>query len=135
MNSTVLTYTNQLVWELRKRGVSGEVIGDAVAQIESHCADSGEDPRIVFGPADVYAASFSQEDTARNRWPRYVLHGLAGFILAALAAISLTMLLRDQSVLWGVIAVISGLALVGYASALIVRQRRCIRDPRKDLSW
>lgn len=37
-------YLNRLTWELRRRGVSGEVVGDALAQVESHLAEDGGDP-------------------------------------------------------------------------------------------
>lgn len=135
MDNTVRTYTDQLVWELRKSGVSGEVIGDAVAQIESHCSDSGEDPRIAFGPAEIYAATFCADVPTEHSWLKHLPHGLAGFVLAALMATALTLFIRDDSPIWGVVAVISCLALVGYGVWLVISQRRRIHDPRKDLSW
>lgn len=48
-------YLDQLVLELRGRDLSGARIGEAVAEVEAHVADSGDDPVEAFGPAAQYA--------------------------------------------------------------------------------
>lgn len=48
-------WAEEFVGELRMRGVSGEVVGAALAEMESHCAESGESVEEAFGPADEYA--------------------------------------------------------------------------------
>lgn len=56
--TTVKKYTRQLIFGLRLRDIPGDVIGDALAQVESHVANTGEDPVAAFGPAREYAATF-----------------------------------------------------------------------------
>ena len=45
------------VMTLRSRDVSGADIGAALREVESHCAESGEDPETAFGPPVDYAES------------------------------------------------------------------------------
>lgn len=62
------TYRDDLILALRLRDVPGDRIGEIVAEVESHVADSGEDPREAFGAPEQYAASFTGQ--ARARWSR-----------------------------------------------------------------
>ncbi len=50
-------WAEDVVVELRLRGVSGRDIGDALTHVESYCQDSGESPDEAFGPAADYARS------------------------------------------------------------------------------
>ncbi|KGM00885.1 hypothetical protein [Cellulomonas cellasea] len=50
-------WRDELVLALRERDVSGADIGDALAHVESFCADSGQGPDEAFGPAREHAAS------------------------------------------------------------------------------
>lgn len=50
-------WRDELVLTLRERDVSGADIGDALAHVESFCADAGQDADEAFGPAREYAAS------------------------------------------------------------------------------
>jgi hypothetical protein len=45
------------VLELRLREVPGSVIGEALAEVDAHCADSGQTPQEAFGDPVRYAAS------------------------------------------------------------------------------
>lgn len=45
------------VLELRLREVPGSVIGEALAEVDAHCADSGQTPLEAFGDPVRYAAS------------------------------------------------------------------------------
>ena len=65
--TTVEKYTQQLMFALRLRDVPGEVIGDAIAQVESHIAETGEDPVAAFGPASEYAASLGPDPGSWTR--------------------------------------------------------------------
>jgi HAAS domain-containing protein len=58
MTSSTDTYRRELVPALRAANVPPERIGEIVAEVESHVADTGEDPREAFGPARDYAAGF-----------------------------------------------------------------------------
>lgn len=50
-------WRDELVLTLRLRDVSGAQIGDAVAHVESYCAESGETAHEAFGDAREYARS------------------------------------------------------------------------------
>lgn len=56
-----------LVLELRLQGVGGPAIGEALSEVESHCAESGETALDAFGDAIGYARSLrlprSEDDT------------------------------------------------------------------------
>jgi hypothetical protein len=65
--------------------VPPERIGEIVAEVESHVAGTGEDPREAFGPARDYAAGFSHPrswgSVAAQAAPA-VLSALCGFLIA-----------------------------------------------------
>jgi hypothetical protein len=65
------TYVNRLVLALRMRDVPGERIGQVVAEVEAHVAESGEAPAEAFGPAEQYAdhvsAALDRPPTKRYR--------------------------------------------------------------------
>ncbi|MFN8084936.1 MAG: hypothetical protein U0Q14_11965 [Dermatophilaceae bacterium] len=76
-----------LVVALRVRGASGREIGDAVAAVQSHCADSGDTPEEAFGAAQQYADALPLAAPAPsgltllvNTWPSWL--GLLGLFLA-----------------------------------------------------
>lgn len=50
--------------ELRLRDVPGRAIGDALAEIESHCVESGETATEAFGDPTAYARSLDLPTTA-----------------------------------------------------------------------
>lgn len=65
--------------ELRLHEVPGSRIGEALAEVDTHCADSGEDPTEAFGDPIEYAASIARDlPPVRRRTPaRQALgHGL-----------------------------------------------------------
>ncbi|HLL64198.1 MAG TPA: hypothetical protein VK453_00445 [Micromonosporaceae bacterium] len=49
------TYVDQLVLELRMRELPGARIGEVVAEVEAHVAESGDDPADAFGSPREYA--------------------------------------------------------------------------------
>lgn len=87
-------WCENLVLELRLRDVKGARIGDEVASVESHCAESGQSAQEAFGDAREYAAAleFEPHDVESDAstpallmraWPTLV--GLAGFYVASWA--------------------------------------------------
>ena len=54
-----------LVVALRIKGASGREIGDAVAAVQSHCADSGDTPEGAFGTAQQYADALQTKDASK----------------------------------------------------------------------
>ncbi len=59
-------WCDDFVLELRLRDVPGAVIGDRLAEVEAHCAESGESPDAAFGEPVDYARTIV-EDSAPER--------------------------------------------------------------------
>lgn len=133
--TTVKKYTRQLIFALRLRDIPGDVIGDALAQVESHVADTGEDPVAAFGPARDYAATFEGPSGSVRRWPRYLINWLVGFLFGCALIIGVSAQVRGETVIWGldpVIAIVVGaLGLIGYFVMIVVIWSDKIKDPRK----
>lgn len=85
------TYVGRLVLALRTRDVPGERIGEVIAEVEAHVAESGETPAEAFGPAEEYAERISaalDRPSAQSPWQK-----LRGMLIAwpiALAAMLVT---------------------------------------------
>lgn len=80
-------WCDQLVLELRLRDVDGAAIGDALAQVEAHCAESGETPQDAFGDPAAYADALAlpvPADDFRGT-VRAVASGLAATLAVTLA--------------------------------------------------
>ena len=133
--ATVEKYTQQLMFALRLRDVPGEVIGDAIAQVESHIAETGEDPVAAFGPAREYAASLAGKTTPARRWPWYIVNWLVGFLFGCVLIIGVFGQVRGEQVFWGfhpIIAIVVGaVGLAVYFVMIVVIWRERIKDPRK----
>jgi len=85
MSTDVTTYRRDLILALRMREVPGDRIGEIVAEVESHVADTGEDPVEAFGPAREYAATATGRPRARWGWADILIAvaaGAAGWLLA-----------------------------------------------------
>src|SRR5690606_1661950 len=54
-------WCDDFVVELRLRDVPGTVIGDHLAEVETHCGESGETPREAFGEPVEYARHLAEE--------------------------------------------------------------------------
>jgi hypothetical protein len=59
-------WCGDFVLELRLRDVPGPVIGDRLAEVEGHCAETGEAPAEAFGDPTDYAARLDH-DSAPDR--------------------------------------------------------------------
>src|SRR6478735_1741312 len=114
-------WTQAFLLELRLRGVDGRRIGSALAEVEAHCAESGESARSAFGDPEAYAADLApapapaSPDLARDV-ARSVL-GLAGMLLT-LAAIGAWSSGTEVELTAGFLAVS---ALVVLGTVLVVR--------------
>ena len=53
--STTQAYCDDLLLALRTREVPGSRIGEVLAEVQSHVAETGEDPRTAFGRPKEYA--------------------------------------------------------------------------------
>jgi hypothetical protein len=61
-------WADAFILELRLLDVHGTVIGDALAEVDSHCADSGEGARETFGDPVAYARSLALPQMEDAGW-------------------------------------------------------------------
>ncbi|MBT8226188.1 MAG: hypothetical protein HKP61_16960 [Dactylosporangium sp.] len=57
---TAAEWQHRFIGELRMRDVPGVGIGDAIAEVEAHCADAGQSPQEAFGDPIEYATRVAQ---------------------------------------------------------------------------
>ena len=73
MSTDLQSYSTRLLLALRERNVPGPQVAEALAEVESHVAETGEEPESAFGPprqyADAVAAALSPADRHRRRPP------------------------------------------------------------------
>src|SRR4051812_46273310 len=137
MTTNLDAYRQQLLFALRLHNVPAPRIGEAIAEVESHLAETGEDPVVAFGepteyarrlaeslaPATVVSGSGSGGPWIRPLWMNTVvaLVSFAGFGLAT------TGLLRGD---WVMSAI--GLVLLAGLAIWLVRRGPVDRivDPR-----
>ena len=88
-SQTLAIYLENLGIQLRLRNVSGERIGQILAEVEAHVADTGLDPVDAFGEPGKYAASYvgaSSESRSSRAWlPGPALRLAVPFTLAGWA--------------------------------------------------
>jgi len=128
---TVTDYGQSLVLHLRLQEVPPDRIGEIVAEVESHVADTGEDPVEAFGTPREYAASLTDEHRKPPWWwttTTLVLAAAAGWLIGqgAFAVLLDEPYLGRSGWLW----LATGL-VVGIPPAYMVSRRaREVRDPR-----
>lgn len=93
-------WRDSFVIELRLQNVTGSRIGDALAQVDAHCADSGEEPAQAFGHPVDYA------DHVAEQVPPADL--IAKVSTLRVGRIAITMLLGVQTLLAGVAGIAQG---------------------------
>lgn len=118
-DTTTRQWLDEMVVELRLRDVRGDAIGDAVAAVESHVADSGETPAEAFGDPRAYVRSLEFPAAAVHHhdgtdWLRMLAPTAAGLvgvypvpgIVGALAGHT------SVAVRWGELAALALLAVI-----------------------
>lgn len=89
MTDAVQTYSQQMVFALRMRDVPGPRIAEAVAEMQSHVGETGEDPQDAFGPAAAYAdqlaVALRGESGPPSLWRAFRTWKAAAFGLAGAA--------------------------------------------------
>lgn len=127
----VADYRQSLILALRLKDVPGDRIGQIVAEVESHVADTGEDPVEAFGSPRVYAARVTTGQR-REPWWRIALAalpaGIAGWFIAqgALALLLSEDYLGQTGWLWLALGFIIGIP----AAVSVQRRSTRVRDPR-----
>jgi hypothetical protein len=142
MNATdeYAAYREELILALRHHEVPGERIGEVLAEVETHVAESGVGPRDAFGPPQEYAAQLAQvyprAGESVPRWRRVlggvVLPGLIGLLTAeSVWALATGQDLRPQALHvpgWAGLVGVVVLAAIGWW--LQPLRADLIRDPR-----
>ncbi|MGJ7907666.1 HAAS signaling domain-containing protein [Actinopolyspora sp. H202] len=78
-------YRNELMFALRMREVPGDRVGDVLAEVETHVAETGQDPVEAFGTPGEYAARVAEEFGAFAGSPRRAVLRPSVLLVAALA--------------------------------------------------
>jgi hypothetical protein len=60
MSTNLDAYRQQLLFALRLRNVPAARIGEAIAEVESHLAETGDDPVAAFGEPAEYARQLAE---------------------------------------------------------------------------
>jgi len=129
--STHEQYASDLAEALDVRDVPAEAARQIVRELESHLAESGEDPVEAFGPVARYADQFAPRSREREVVWFAVAAAALGFCGAFLIISGVFGLLDETATLWGLppwgrlgtgIALV--LTFVGLVIGIAVRSRR-----------
>ncbi len=128
---TIADYRQSLVLALRLQEVPADRIGEIVAEVESHVADTGEDPTEAFGTPREYAASLTDEHRKPPWWwttTTLVLAAAAGWLIGqgAFAVLLGEPYLGRSGWLWLGIGIVVGIP----PAVMVSRRSREVRDPR-----
>lgn len=118
-------WARQAVTELALRDVSGENIGAAMLEVESHMAEHGGDVRDVFGDPKAYAAALELPDTEKLSGSQWV----GVWLPAVLMFIGVSVLLNGVVGLFGG----GGLSVFSVALVLLVLVAAAVAIVRFDL--
>lgn len=140
------TYRDHLLMALRLQEVPGDRIGDVLAEVEAHTAETGEDPLEAFGPAKAYAREIAVASglPVRRPWSldrRTLLVslgiGVLSFLSASLLAGGVTTFVGTgentvglpptAALVLGVVGAIATIALVTFSTR---HRTDPVRDPR-----
>lgn len=143
------TYREQLTYHLRMRDLPGDRIGEALAEVEAHTAETGEDPQEAFGPAKQYAREVAAAvGVTRGSWRLDPGTIVSALVIGALSWIS-TMLLAGGILAlagsgdpdWGLSArwelslgVVGAAVTTAVVTVVSYRRDDPVRDPRTGTS-
>lgn len=119
-------WETDFVVELRLLDVSGQDIGDALEQVRSHCAESGEDARTAFGDPAEYARSLGLP-AQKVRFAGMLVGTGAGLVGMFLALWGFTSWLDGETVAITVGRIVAAVALV-LAAPLLLRYLRTVLE-------
>lgn len=129
-------YTAELAEALDMRDVPADAVAQIVREVESHLAESGEDPVEAFGPAARYADQFAPPSRERRLLGGAVAAALLGFCGAFLIISGVFGLLDDTAQLWGLppwARLVGGGACIATFAALVVTLT--VRSHRRAAAW
>lgn len=111
-------WTSKFLIELRLQGVSGQDIGVALAEANSHCAESGESAAAAFGDPEEYAkslqlpASPAQNSEAVRSAVLPTVVQLAGMFAVQATAAPLAKDERLLEITWGLLGSVAATATI-----------------------
>jgi hypothetical protein len=139
--SPAQAWSDDLLLALRMREVPGARIGEVLAEVESHVAETGEDPRVAFGEPRAYADEVADALGADRRGLSGVLRSVSGGGLGATVACGLgSFLLADglwslgagETAVFGLPAWLTALVAVVVLGACGARLAATARQDRGD---
>lgn len=107
-HSELMAYADELRGALARLGVATREAEQIVAEVLSHCQDTGERPVDAFGPAGVYAASYADGPPGSAAGEGGRGDGIPGWAKAVLSLLGLVLLAFSFPVLLVPIAAASG---------------------------
>lgn len=129
-NKALADYGQSLIMALRLKDVPGDQIGQLVAEVRSHVADSGEDPTEAFGSARDYAARLTA-GRPREPWWHLAVVAVSAAIAGWLIAQGIFDLLQQEKTLglsgWASLAL--GLVIAIPGGVRLNRRSTRVRDP------
>ncbi|WP_116948693.1 hypothetical protein [Jiangella endophytica] len=136
-------YRRELLTALRLRDVEPDRIGEVLAEVDSHVAETGEDPRDAFGAPADYARVVGEGRrglTPSEHRTRNAGHALMGAVVGAVSALGITAVVRDDETALGVPAWLTlALGVTGavVGVVLLAVRVRVVRDPRtgRPVDW
>lgn len=138
-DQAVAAYRDKLLVALRLREVPGDRIGEVLAEVEAHVAETGEDPTEAFGPPRRYADEVMGATGGRRPWSmspataaNAALIAIASFAATSLTVGGLTRVLGAGGERFGLAPVTQlglGLALAALVVTLLVRHTLRKDDP------
>lgn len=108
-------WASAVILQLRMRGVSGEQIGEALAEVESHVVESGESAQDAFGEPVAYAKALNLPVAPGQTFPAIATAVLP--VLIQIAGMGLVLWAPGLWIALGVLVLVAGTA-VGVRGAL-----------------
>lgn len=135
-------YRDKLLTALRLREVPGERIGEVLAEVEAHVAETGEDPREAFGTPREYAEQVRRATGGRRPWSlsgptalSSAFIGVGAFVATSLTIGGVVDLLGDGGERFGLGPtgrLVLGLLLAALVITYLVRYTLRVDDPVVD---
>lgn len=139
INSSSSSASTREVWLrdfallLRLRGVDGAQIGDALAVVESHCDDSGQEPKDAFGEPASYLATLRFE-SPRTSWTTAVILPVLGLVVGVNLALGAVLNWSDGvAITVGLLA--SMLVFIAFIAMLITFLRGVLTRRGAFVAW
>jgi hypothetical protein len=129
-------YIDNLILALQLRGVPGEKIGQVVAEVEAHVAESGEDPGDAFGKPSDYARTWARDTPRPVHWSERVRNALGVAACAAggwFLGIGVIRTFTDETVLGQHPLLSVALGVILLACGLTAVRKNVVVDPRTGL--